>query len=82
MFLLFIGETEIARIPGLSAAGTDVKALPFTGPSDADMLFFDRPRASKSLPFDPFGHPSPALITRASLLETPFEAITVRVGTS
>ncbi|OUO93696.1 TIGR00303 family protein [Cloacibacillus sp. An23] len=82
MFLLFISETALARIPGLSAAGTDVKALPYTAPADADMLFYDRPKVAPTLPFDPFGHPSPAVVTRAALLEAGFPAMTVRAGTS
>ncbi len=82
MFLLFIGETALARIPVLSAAGSDVGALPYTAPADADMLFYDRPKVAPTLPFDPFGHPSPAVVTRAALLEAKFPAATVRVGTS
>lgn len=82
MFFLFTSETALARIPGLSAAGANVNALPYTAPADADMLFYDRPRASRSLPFDPFGHPSPALITRACILEAGFPKLSVRVGTS
>lgn len=82
MFLLFISETALSKVPGLSAAGANLDALPYTAPADADMLFYDRPRVAASLPFDPFGHPSPALITRASLLEAGFDAATVRVGTS
>ena len=82
MFLLFISETALAKIPGLSAAGANLDALPYTAPADADMLFYDRPKVAPSLPFDPFGHPSPALVTRASLLEAGFDAATVRVGTS
>lgn len=82
MFLLFISETALAKIPGLSATGANLDALPYTAPADADMLFYDRPKVAPSLPFDPFGHPSPALVTRASLLEAGFDAATVRVGTS
>ena len=82
MFLLFISETALAKIPGLSAAGANLDALPYTAPADADMLLYDRPKVAPSLPFDPFGHPSPALVTRASLLEAGFDAATVRVGTS
>ncbi len=82
MFQLFIAETVIARIPGLSAAGADVDALRYTAPADADMLFYDRPKVAASLPFDPFGHPSPAAVTRAAKLESGFSAGTVRVGTS
>ena len=72
MFLLFVGETALARIPGLSAAGANVDALPYTAPADADMLFYDRPKVAPTLPFDPFGHPSPAVVTRAALLEAGF----------
>ncbi|MCC8057766.1 nicotinate-nucleotide--dimethylbenzimidazole phosphoribosyltransferase [Cloacibacillus sp.] len=82
MFLLFISETALAKIPGLSAAGANLDALPYTAPADADMLFYDRPKVAASLPFDPFGHPSPALVTRAALLTAGFDAATVRVGTS
>ncbi len=82
MFLLFIGETALARIPGLSAAGSNVDALPYTAPADADMLFYDRPKVAPTLPFDPFGHPSPAVVTRAALLEAGFPVQTVRVCTS
>ena len=82
MFFLFTSETALARIPGLSAAGANTEALPYTAPADADMLFYNRPRASRSLPFDPFGHPSPALITRACILEADFPKLSVRVGTS
>lgn len=81
MFLLFIGQTKLAEIPGLSAAGADVNALLYTAVADADMLYYDRPRAAKSLPFDPQGHPSPALITRAAILEAGFPVKNVRVGT-
>ena len=82
MFLLFIAETALARIPGLSAAGANLEALAYTAPADADMLYYDRPKASDSLPFDPFGHPSPALITRACLLEAGFDKKAFRVGSS
>ncbi len=82
MFSLFISETALAKIPGLSAAGVNAEALPYTGPADADMLFYDRPKVAPSLPFDPFGHPSPAVVTRAALLEAGFAAQTFRAGTS
>ncbi|MCE5202099.1 MAG: TIGR00303 family protein [Synergistaceae bacterium] len=82
MFVLFISETELSKVPGLSAAGADTAALPYTAPADADMLFFDRPKVVDSLPLDPFGHPSPAIVTRAALLEGKFPVMTVRAGTS
>ncbi len=69
MFIVFIGETELAKIPGLSAAGADVKALPYTGPSDADVLCFGKPRCVNTIPVDPQGHPSPTVITKAAIDE-------------
>lgn len=82
MFTLFIGETALAKVPGLSAAGANTEALPYTAPADADMLFYDRPRITDSVPIDPFGHPSPAIVTRAALLEGSFPVRTVRVGST
>lgn len=82
MFLLFISETKLSRVPGLSAAGANTEVLPYTAPADADMLFYDRPKVVDSLPFDPFGHPSPAIVTRAALLEGKFPVKVVNVGAS
>ena len=69
MFIVFIGETELAKIPGLSAAGADVNALPYTGPSDADVLYFGKPRCVNTIPVDPQGHPSPTVIAKAAIDE-------------
>jgi uncharacterized protein (TIGR00303 family) len=80
MFTLFISETKLARVPGLSAAGANVDALPYTAPADADMLFYDRPKVVDCVPLDPFGHPTPAIVTRAAILEGKFPARAVRVG--
>lgn len=81
MFLLFIAGTEIAKLPGLSSAGANVDILPYTAASDADLLFHDRPITVKGVPLDPQGHPSPAIITRAALLEAGFPVQVVNVGT-
>jgi len=82
MFILFISETQLSRVPGLSAAGANVDVLPYTAPADADMLFADRPKVVDCIPIDPFGHPSPSVITRAALLEGKFPVMTVRSGAS
>lgn len=80
MFTLFISETSLAKVPGLSAAGANLEALPYTAPADADMLFYDRPRVVDCVPLDPFGHPTPAIVTRAAVLEGGFPVRAVRVG--
>lgn len=82
MFILFIGETALSHIHGLSAAGADTKSLPYTAPADSDMLFYDRPKVVSALPLDPFGHPSPAIVTRACILEGEIPVKSVRAGTS
>lgn len=82
MFVLFIGETKLARVPGLSAAGANLEVLPYTAPADADLMFFDRPKVIDCVPLDPFGHPTPAIVTKAALLEGKFPITVVRAGTS
>lgn len=80
MFLLVIGATDIAKVPGISAAGANPDVLPFTAPADADMLWWGRPRVVDAVPVDPFGHPTPAIITRAAQMEAGFPSLTIRAG--
>ncbi len=80
MFLLVIGGTDIAKVPGISAAGANLEVLPYTAPADADMLWWGRPRVVDAIPVDPEGHPTPAIITRAAQLEAGFPALTIRAG--
>lgn len=82
MFILFISETKLCAVPGLSAAGANVEALPFTAPADADMLYHDRPRVVDVVPVDPQGHPTPAIVTRAAVLEAGLPVQTIRAGSS
>lgn len=82
MFILFISETDLSKEKGLSAAGANVEALPYTAPADADLLFYDRPRVIDCIPVDPFGHPTPALVTKAALIEGGFPVMNVRAGAS
>lgn len=81
MFVLFISSTELSSIPGLSAAGANLDVLPYTAPADADMLYYDRPMVVREAPADPQGHPTPAIVTRAAILEGKFPVKVVRVGT-
>ena len=82
MFILFISETDLSREKGLSAAGANTEALPYTAPADADMLFYDRPKVIDCIPLDPFGHPTPALVTKASVIEGRLPVMNIRAGTS
>ena len=80
MFFLFISNTDIARVPGLSAAGANVDVLPYTSPADADVVRFGRPLSIDCFPMDPDGHPTPALITRAAATVADIPICVVRTG--
>lgn len=82
MFILFISETDLSREKGLSAAGANAEALPYTAPADADMLYYERPRVIDCIPIDPSGHPTPALVTKAAVLEGGLPVMNIRAGTS
>ena len=82
MFILLISETELSKEKGLSAAGANVEALPYTAPADADMLYYDRPKVIDCIPLDPFGHPTPALVTKAAVMEGRLPVMNIRAGTS
>ncbi|MDR0663602.1 MAG: TIGR00303 family protein [Spirochaetaceae bacterium] len=80
MFYLFIGSTELSKVPGVSAAGANPEVTPYTAPVDADMIRFGRSRIFKGLPVDPHGHPTPAIITRAAVLEAGIPVTAVQAG--
>ena len=80
MFFLFISNTDIARVPGLSAAGANVDVLPYTSPADADVIRFGKPLSIDCFPMDPDGHPTPALITRAAVTAADIPVCVVRAG--
>jgi uncharacterized protein (TIGR00303 family) len=82
MFFLFISNTDIARVPGLSVAGANVDVLPYTSPADADVIRFGRPLSIDCFPMDPDGHPTPALITRAAVTTADIPLCVVRAGSA
>jgi uncharacterized protein (TIGR00303 family) len=80
MFYLFIGSTALSKVPGVSTAGANPGITPYTAPADADLIRFGRSRVSSGLPVDPQGHPSPAIITRAAVLEAGIPLTVVQAG--
>jgi uncharacterized protein (TIGR00303 family) len=80
MFYLFIGSTALSKVPGISAAGANPEITPYTAPADADLIRFGRSRVSPGLPVDPQGHPSPAIVTRAAVLEAGIPLTVVQAG--
>jgi uncharacterized protein (TIGR00303 family) len=80
MFLLFISGTDLSKIPGLSAAGSNPDVMPLTSPADADVIRYGFPKAIDCFPMDPDGHPTPAIITRAAIEEAEIPVCVVRAG--
>lgn len=66
-FILCIGNTMTAEIPGITVAGESPELIKFTPPADAELLCYGY---CKSIPFPPAtpdGKPTPALITYTAL---------------
>ncbi|GHV51707.1 nicotinate-nucleotide--dimethylbenzimidazole phosphoribosyltransferase [Synergistales bacterium] len=80
MFFLFISGTDLSRMPGLTAAGASPDVIPFTSPADADLIRFGYPEVIDCFPMDPEGRPTPAVITRAVVVETGMPVCVIRAG--
>lgn len=66
-FLCVIGNTETAKIPGISAAGANPEITNFTPAADTEYLIYGECKSIEGVPVTPNGIPTPALITKASL---------------
>lgn len=67
LFILTLGTTETAKIPGLSAAGANPEITDYTPPADAELLLLGRCKSIAGVPITPDGIPTPGLITRSAL---------------
>lgn len=67
IFVCVIGNTETAKIPGISAAGKNPELTDYTPAADVELLFYGECRCIDGVPVTPDGVPTPALITRAAL---------------
>ncbi len=77
IFICVIGNTETAKIPGISAAGRSPELTDYTPAADVEFLFYGECRCIKGVPVTPDGIPTPALITRAAIVlaDMPFFVI-------
>ncbi|MEM0137872.1 MAG: TIGR00303 family protein [Thermoplasmatales archaeon] len=80
LFILVIGNTEIANVKGITAAGENSELIKYTPPADAEFLFYDRPRCINAIPITPSGNPTPAIITKASRNLLNFPILVIRGG--
>lgn len=80
MFLLVISNTEVASIPGITVAGKSQELIKYTPVADAEFLFYSKPLSINAIPVTPEGHPTPAIITKASKILVKFPVIVIRSG--
>ncbi len=80
LFILVIGNTEISRIKGLTAAGGNDILINYTPPADAEFLFYEKPKSIDAIPVTPSGNPTPGIITKASRNLADFPVLVVRSG--
>lgn len=80
LFILVIGSTETALIPGLSAAGKNIEALKKTPSLDADFLKFPIEKYKKDIPVSPNGIPSPVIISKAIIELLGLEVLIIDTG--
>ncbi len=80
-FLLVIGNSKIAEIPGLTVAGSSADLIKYTPVADAEFLYYDIPRTINEIPVTPEGHPTPGLITKALNRILKIPVIVIRSGT-
>ncbi len=67
LFICVLGNTETAKIPGISAAGANPEITDYTPAADMEYLLFSKCKSIDGVPVTPDGIPTPALITKASL---------------
>ncbi|MFX1449187.1 MAG: nicotinate mononucleotide-dependent phosphoribosyltransferase CobT [Promethearchaeota archaeon] len=66
-FICVIGNTETAKIPGISVAGANPEITDFTPAADCELLYFGECKCIPGVPITPDGIPTPALITMSAL---------------
>ena len=67
LFICTLGNTETAKIPGISAAGATPAFTDFTPAADAEYLYYGHCKCIEGVPITPEGIPTPGLITKVAL---------------
>ncbi len=66
-YVLIVGNTKTAEIPGITVAGANPELIKFTPPADAELLYYGRCLSIESPPATPDGKPTPALLSFTAL---------------
>lgn len=79
-FICVIGNTETAKIPGISAAGKYPELTDYTPAADVELLFYGRCKCIEGVPITPEGIPTPALITMSAVEVAEMPVFVVNAG--
>jgi uncharacterized protein (TIGR00303 family) len=66
-FVLVIGNTKTAEVPGITVAGANSEMIKYTPPADAELLYYGECKSIDGVPATPDGKPTPALISYTAL---------------
>lgn len=66
-----IGNTETAKIPGISAAGANPEATDFTPAADMELLHYGKCKCIDGVPVTPDGIPTPGIVAMSALKLAP-----------
>jgi uncharacterized protein (TIGR00303 family) len=80
LFLCILANTETAKIPNISAAGKSPKLTDYTPAADAELVETGNAISISEPAMTPSGAPSPAVITRASMLLTEIPCLFINAG--
>lgn len=75
-----IGNTETAKIPGISAAGANPETTDFTPAADMELLFYSKCKCMDGVPVTPDGIPTPGLIAMSAVKLVNMPIIVVNGG--
>ncbi len=79
-FAVVIGNTETAKIPGVSAAGAVPEITDFTPAADVELLHYGRCKCIDGVPVTPNGIPTPGIITMSALQLSPVPQFAINGG--
>lgn len=79
-FAVVIGNTETAKIPGVSAAGANPDITDFTPAADVELLHLGRCKCIDGVPVTPTGIPTPGIITMSALQLAPMPQFAINGG--
>ncbi|HMK46544.1 MAG TPA: TIGR00303 family protein [Methanocella sp.] len=81
-YVLLMGNTDTALIPGITAAGISPEMTPYTPPLDAELVHTGRILTLGEMALTPEFIPTPGLITRAVITLSDFREFYVDAGIS